>query len=101
MNAPLANAAFRAINAALSPITVEMICSNLSNGRHTLSALENAYNMPRETEINTAIRWLDRLIKSHVSLRQAGHPSYDSLHLNNLVDHKHALGLGLLMRSAR
>lgn len=91
--------AMLAISGALKPVTIEMICSKLSNGRHTLSVLEQAFNMPRDTEVNVALRWLDRLIESQVALKQAGHQAYDCLRLKNLVDHKNALGIGLLMRS--
>ncbi len=90
----IANITFHALNGiadTLRPVTVEDVCADMPMGRHVKRALEFAYDIPPETEINRTIRWLDRLIQSQVSLRQAKSWAYDSGRLIGLVQNKRSL----------
>lgn len=90
MNINPANHVFHALTGMFS-VTVEDICSDMPMGKHVLRALEHAYNIPPTTEINKAIRWMDRLILSQKSHRQAKSWAYDSNKLIGLVQNKRSL----------
>lgn len=90
-----------ALNTALRPVTVEAICRKTDKGWHTLAVLENVFGIASDTEINEAIRRLERLMERERSKRDAGHWSYEPNRLIALKQHHTALGIGLLMRSAR
>ncbi|NTS31307.1 hypothetical protein HQ945_08565 [Phyllobacterium sp. BT25] len=103
MSAHPANSVFHALTnvvKSVRSVTVEDICSDMPMGRHVKKALEFGYNIPPETEINHAIRWLDRLIQSQVSLRQAKSWAYDSNRLIGLVQNKRSLEEALERRQA-
>jgi hypothetical protein len=91
----------KSLNTALRPVTVEAICLKLDKGWHTQGVLEHAFGIPRDTEINRAISRLNDLIEREGKKRDAKHWSYDPNRLIALRQHHNALGLGLLMRSAR
>lgn len=89
------------LTTALKPVTVEAICRKTEKGWHTLAVLENVFGIASHTEINEAIRRLNRLIQREEHKRDAGHWSYDQNRLIALKQHHNSLGLGLLMRSPR
>lgn len=88
-----AQALASALTTALTPLTIEDVCS-----RRDFMVLTVTYSMPDDLPATHALRWLDRLIDVQKSFRRKNSPFYCSLALQNHVDYRNTIATALNRR---